>query len=136
MWCDGRGLRAVRSVQLGLRVAESCGVVAPVRAVICRDGGPERWSCCGRRPCVVWKMRLRSGGVVVAQLLEGSASSFAFERPVAAPPIAVTASSLRHWRRVVGSYQSGVFRVELLGLWVGLSLWRVWAWPRVVVVWF
>jgi hypothetical protein len=30
-------------VQLGLRVAESCSVVARVRAVACRDGGSGRW---------------------------------------------------------------------------------------------
>jgi hypothetical protein len=31
-------------VQLGLRVAGSCGAVARLRAMVCRDGGPERWS--------------------------------------------------------------------------------------------
>jgi hypothetical protein len=31
-------------VQLGLRVAGSCGVVAHLRAVVRRDGGPGRWS--------------------------------------------------------------------------------------------
>jgi hypothetical protein len=30
-------------VQLGLRVAGSCGVVARLRAVVRRDGGPGRW---------------------------------------------------------------------------------------------
>jgi hypothetical protein len=30
-------------VQLGLRVAGSCGVAARGRAVVCRDGGPGRW---------------------------------------------------------------------------------------------
>jgi hypothetical protein len=33
-------------------------------------------------------------GVALAQLLEGLASSSSFERPMPAPPIAVTASSL------------------------------------------
>jgi hypothetical protein len=43
-WCGGRGLRAAYLVQLGLWVAESCGVVARVWAVACRGGGPGRWS--------------------------------------------------------------------------------------------
>jgi hypothetical protein len=33
---------SVYSMQLGLWVAESFGVVAHVRAVVCRDGGPGR----------------------------------------------------------------------------------------------
>jgi hypothetical protein len=31
-------------VQLGLRVARSCDVVARLRAVVRRDGDPGRWS--------------------------------------------------------------------------------------------
>ena len=48
-WFDVRGLRAALPVQLGLRVAGSCGVVARLRAVLCRDGGPGRG--CWRRGC-------------------------------------------------------------------------------------
>jgi hypothetical protein len=33
-------------VQLGLRVAMSCGAVARLRAVVRRDVGPRRWSEC------------------------------------------------------------------------------------------
>jgi hypothetical protein len=33
-------------VQLGLRVAGSCGAVACLRAVVRRDGGPGRWFGC------------------------------------------------------------------------------------------
>jgi hypothetical protein len=33
-------------VQLGLRVAVSCGVVARLRVVVRRDGDPGRWSKC------------------------------------------------------------------------------------------
>jgi hypothetical protein len=33
-------------VQLGLRVAGSCGAVAHLRVVVRRDGGPGRWSVC------------------------------------------------------------------------------------------
>ena len=109
----GCGLRAVCSVQLGLRVAVSCSVVARVRAVVRRDGGP------GRR---CWRSARRGG---VAQLDVGAAAPKLWqcwelrtsiscrvgdkvdlaqlviffsllERPVATPPIVVTASTLRH----------------------------------------
>jgi hypothetical protein len=33
-------------VQLGLRVAGSCGAVTCLRAVVHQDGGPGRWSGC------------------------------------------------------------------------------------------
>jgi hypothetical protein len=45
-WCGGRGLRTVFPVQLGLRVAGSCGAVARPRAVVRRNSGLGRWSEC------------------------------------------------------------------------------------------
>jgi hypothetical protein len=41
-WCGGRGLRAVCSVQLEMRVAESCCIVVCVREVACQDGSTGR----------------------------------------------------------------------------------------------
>jgi hypothetical protein len=41
-------------VQLGLRVAVSCGIVARARAVVRRDSGPGRWC---------WRSAGRGGAV-------------------------------------------------------------------------
>jgi hypothetical protein len=47
-------------VQLVLRVAVSCGVVAQARAVVRRDGGPGRW--CWRSAGRDGAVRCRGGG--------------------------------------------------------------------------
>jgi hypothetical protein len=92
-------------VQLGLRVAELCGVVARVRVVARRDGGPGR--CCWGSLCdECIELLCRVDDEVVSMLVVGVVwrgssgglvSSSLSERPVFAPPIALTASSLRLW---------------------------------------
>ena len=129
----------------GLRLAELCGVVARVRAVVCRDGGPGRWC---------WRSARRGGA---AQLDVGAAAPKLWqcwelrtsiscrvgdkvdlaqlviffsllERPVATPPIVVTASTLRH----VGRSTSFDECVVLCFVGVGLG----WAWPWVLLYGF
>ena len=136
----GCGLRAVCSVQLGLRVAESCSVVARVRAVVRRDGGP------GRR---CWRSARRGG---VAQLDVGAAAPKLWqcwelrtsiscrvgdkvdlaqlviffsllERPVATPPIAVTASTLRHVGRSTSFDECVVLCFVGVGHALGVVVW-------------
>jgi hypothetical protein len=84
--------------------------------VVRRDGGPGRWrlSVLGAsRPLVVWAMRLSRCwlSASVWRSSSGGLSSSSLERPVFAPPIALTAFSLRLGRR-----SSGLGWVLLCGL--------------------
>jgi hypothetical protein len=104
-------------VQLGLRTARLCGVAARERAVVCRGGGPgrwyrwiaqgvtERWKSVRRlrdfcniesvQPCVVRATRLLLVLVVGVSCVAFGAGSSLQKRPVSAPLIVFTVSSLR-----------------------------------------
>jgi hypothetical protein len=94
-------------VQLGLWVPKSCGLMALVRAVVCRHDGPRRWcwwSSGHGRVAGCW-----GGGPEAFVRVEDSSEDWfllsLFECRVPTPPIIFMTSSLRQrcWTILSGS---------------------------------